>query len=150
MQGREPAEAVEGAKSVEADHAETSAISAPPGEEAVTRSYRQPAEAAPSTPPEAKAKPASESEERYIRRRPERTVETRAPYWSRPPRPRIPVPHPASVVIRRPSPRLVTNPRPAVVRLIGPIPVAIRSPSIRLVRHPHLPIVWSVFPLPVC
>ena len=131
-----------------ADHAEAAGISAPPREEAVTGPEREPAEAAPSAPAKAKAQTptTSESEERHIRRRPEWTIETRAPHRSRPPRPRAAVPHPAPVVIRRPAPGLKANPRPTVVRLPGPVAIAIRSPTLRLIRHPDLTVVGRVFP----
>ena len=147
MQRRDPAVAIERAKSVEADDAEASAISAPPREEGVTRPNRQPAKAAPSSPTktEAPSPTAAESEERNISRRPERTVKP-APHRSRPPRPRAAIPHPATVVIRRPSPRFKADPGPAVVRLPHPVAVAVWSPAIGLIRHPDIAVVWGVLP----
>src|SRR5580658_3219992 len=148
VQRSNPAEAVERPKSVETHYAEPPAVSTPPREEAVTRPNRQPAKAAPSAPTKTKpeAPTTSESKERHIRWRPEWTIETWAPHRSRPPRPRTAVPHPATVVIWSPSPRLISNPSPTVVRLIHPAAIAIGSPAIRLIRHPDLSVVWRVFP----
>src|ERR1700691_3267338 len=149
MQRSDPAKAVDLAKPVEADHAEAPTVATPPREEAVTRPDWQPPEAAPSAPSETKAPPTSEAEERHICRRPERTIESRAPHRSGPPRPRAAVRHPTSVVIWRPAPRLIANPSPTVVRLIRPVAVAIGSPAIRLIRHPDLAVVRGVLPCPV-
>src|ERR1700693_1318144 len=151
MQGVESTKAVYPAKSVEPYKAESSAITAPPWEEAVAGTNRQPAKAAPSSP--AKSDSESEATPEYKKRniswRPERTVEASAPHRSRPPCPRAAVPHPASVVIRSPAPRLGSDPRPAVIRLVHPVAVTIRSPVIRLIRHPHLTVIRRVLPTSV-
>src|SRR5579863_2488361 len=133
----------------ESDHAETPAISAPPGVEKVAGPDRKPAEAAPATVTKSEAKAATPSPERHIRRRPERTVETATIQRSRPPGPGIAVIHPAPVVIRRPAPGLVANPGPPVIGLIGPVAVTIGSPVRGLVRNPHIAVVRYVFPAPV-
>jgi len=99
----------------ESDHAEAPAVSAPPGMVIIARPDREPAKAAPTTVAEAKAKTAAPAIERYIRRRPERTVEPTTVNRPRPPGPRTAVIHPPAVVVRRPSPRLVSHPGPAVI-----------------------------------
>src|ERR1700692_4612483 len=148
MQRSNSAKAVEATEAVEANHSEAAAVSTPPGEEAVTGPDWQP----PKAPPPAKSNPetqpeaTAESEERYISRRPEWTIEACAPYWSRPPGPRAAVHHPASVVIRRPAPRFVADPSPSVVRLPNPVAVTIRNPASRLIRNPDLTIVRLVLP----
>jgi hypothetical protein len=52
-------------------------------------------------------------------------------------------------VIRRPTPRLIANPGPAVVRLPDPVAIAIRNPSHRLIRNPDIAIVRLVLPTSV-
>src|SRR5258708_6768974 len=148
MQRRDAAQAVDvrDANICNIHHTKAAAVSAPPGEEAVTGPNGQPSEAAPSTPSKTNSPSTSKSEERHIRRRPEWTVESTAPHRSRPPRPRIAVIHPAPVVIGRPAPRLIANPSPAVVGLIDPIAIAVRSPVFRFIRHPALPVFGCVFP----
>jgi hypothetical protein len=47
---------------------------------------------------------------------------------ARAPRPVTVEVNPTAVVIRRPAPRLVANPRPAIRRTPGPLPVTIRRP----------------------
>ncbi len=148
MQRRDPAKAVEAAESVDAHHAEPSAITAPPRKEAVTRPDGQPSKAAPTSPAKAETPTSPESKERNIRRCPERTIKS-APHRSRPPRPRAPIPHPAPIVIRSPSPRLKANPRPAVVGFPDPVAIAVWNPAIRLVRHPDLTVVGGVFPFSI-
>src|SRR5260370_17039052 len=75
----------------------------PTGEEAIAGADGQPAESPPSPKPHSKAEAPAPSEERNVRRRPQRTIEAAAPHRSGPPRPRVSIHHPASVVIRRPA-----------------------------------------------
>src|SRR5207302_4831257 len=82
------------------------AVSAPPRMEPVTRSEREPAEAAPSAEADVEPKAAAPAPEGDIRRRPQRVVAS--PHRTRPPRPGCAIGEPASIVIRRPAPRLVT------------------------------------------
>ncbi len=145
MQRRDSTEAVEGAKPVEAHHAEPTAISAPPREEAVTGTNWQPSEAAPSSPSKPKSPRTAESKERHISRSPERTIEA-TPHRSRPPRPRAAILHPAPIVIWRPAPGLKANPSPTVVRLPDPVAIAVRNPTFRFIRHPDLSVVRCVLP----
>src|SRR6202035_2034719 len=134
MQRSKPAEAI---KAATADYAEPAPIATPPGVEKVARSNWEPAKAAPPT------------EERYIRRRPERTIKSAAINRTRPPGPRPAVGEPATVVIRRPPPRLVAHPRPTVVGLVGPVAITIRSPAIGFVRNPDIAVVRNILPTTV-
>src|SRR5208282_2311861 len=110
MQRSKSAEAAEFTETAIPDPTEAAAVAAPPRMKPVTRSERQPAEAAPT---ETDSKPkTSESKERNISWQPEWTIEARTPNRSRPPSPSAAVPHPTTVVIRRPAPRLVADPSP--------------------------------------
>ena len=102
--------------------------------ERIMRSHREPANRS-----KAKARTMSETNKEDKRRRPQRAVAhiRRA----RPPAPAVAVIEPATIVIRRPAPRLVTNPRPAVIGLVSPIAVAIRNPAIGLVRNPDIAVI---------
>src|SRR5207247_387914 len=85
-----------------------------PGEERIARANREPADRAESNSEshrEAGA-PGAESEEGDIGWGPDRTV--RRNNRPRPPEPRTGREEPAAVVIRRPAPRFIRNPGPAV------------------------------------
>ena len=116
------------------DDTKASTISTPPRMEPVTRTDREPAEAAPTAKSDTEAKSAAPSPERNVRWRPERMVA--GIYRARPPRPRTAIREPTTVVIRSPAPRLIANPRPAVVGLVSPVAVAIRSPVHRIHSEP--------------
>src|SRR5690242_4215524 len=64
--------------------------------------------------------------ERHQRRTPPTAIAIKLA--ARTPRPVTVVINPATIVIRRPSPRLVSNPRPTVRRTPGPLPVTIWHP----------------------
>src|SRR5450755_3472414 len=146
MQRCKPAEAI---KAATADYAEPAPIATPPGVEKVARSNWEPAKAAPTAKAASEAKAATPTEERYIRRRPERTIKSAAINRTRPPGPRAAVGEPATVVIRRPPPRLVANPRPTVVGLVGPVAITIRNPAIGFVRNPDIAVVRNILPTTV-
>src|SRR5215472_9379826 len=149
MQRRNPAETVDVRYMDIRDiyNAKTATVSTPPRMEIVTWPEGEPAEAAPSAPAEAETETAAPSPEGDVRRRPERTIP--AVHRTRPPSPRTSSPHPATIVIRRPSPGLVPYPRPSVVRLIHPVSVAIRSPLTRLIGIPNVAVIVDVAPLTV-
>ena len=57
---------------------------------------------------------------------------------------------PASVMVRRPTPRLIADPCVAVIRLPGPLAVLVRRPRLGdAVRHPHLAVLAIGHPPPV-
>ena len=105
-------------------HGEARAVLPVPGEEAITRTDRQPAHRSES---DGSSQVAAESEERHVGRRPHRPIV--AVNRSRPPHPGTSIEEPAAVVIGRPSPRFVRDPRPAPVRLPDPAAVAIGGPA---------------------
>jgi len=128
------------------DHVHAVDAAAVPREEAISRAARQPAdvaEVAAETEVESPSSPA-ESEEGHISRRPDRIVS--GIYWPGPPTPVPAINEPASVVIRRPSPGLVGNPGPAVVRLVHPTSIAIRGPIRAVVGKPYLSVIRDVPP----
>ena len=149
---RDSAEAAEATEAIKTNRSETAAVSAPPGKETVTGTDGQPAEAAPSakSDTETYAKSSAKSEERDISRSPEGTIKSPAPYWPGPPSPSAAVGHPATVVIRSPSPGFSAYPSPTVVRFPNPVAISIRSPVGRLIRNPDLTVVVRVFPASVC
>src|SRR5262249_10367018 len=78
----------------------------------------------------------------------------RAPIVARLHRPRPPAPAarpmiPTPVMIRRPAPRIVADPRPAIPINPAPPPVAVGSPVCRNIRRPHIPVRRVVYPLAV-
>src|ERR1035438_9999545 len=91
---------------VEAGIPKASPVPAPPWVEKVTRPDREPANRSPA---EANAKSAAESEERHIRRRPQRPVIRIPVHRSRPPSPGPVVLEPAAIVIRSPAPGLTRD-----------------------------------------
>ena len=110
------------------DHIHLRVACAIPWVESVAGPARQPAntsEAAPKADSNIPA-PASEPEERNIRRRPDGTIF--AVHRSRPPAPVPSINKPATVVVWRPAPGLVGDPGPAVERLIDPAPISIGRP----------------------
>src|SRR5450755_3260164 len=124
--------------SIEASTAPT----APPGMEMVTRSQREPANSAPAA--EAEATPPAE--ERNISRRPDRTVERVSVSRTGPPTPSAVDLHPTPVVIRRPAPVVIRNPSPSPIWFVDPAAIAVRSPATRLVWPPHLTVVRNFRP----
>ncbi len=74
VQWPESTESMEVRDVIYIDHAEPPAVSTPPRMEPVTRSDREPAEAAPTAKANSEAKAAAPSPERNVRGRPERTV----------------------------------------------------------------------------
>src|SRR5271165_5796896 len=116
----------------------------------VSRSARQPANPAPAakSKPEAQAPAASsKTEKRDIRRRPDWVIPGISSNRTRPPHPATAINHPAAIVVRRPAPGLIGNPRPAVVRLIYPASLAIRRPVRIDVRgSPHRAVVGYLAP----
>src|SRR5208282_414782 len=132
----------------EADRIEASAPTAPPRVIPIARPAGQPADVAPA-PAKSKADPETQTaptEEGDVRWRPNRVVARIPVHGTRPPSPAAAINEPAAVVVRRPAPWLVTNPRPSVVRLPDPAAVAIRSPAFWLVRRPHLSVVGNFRP----
>src|SRR5579872_3804558 len=127
------------------DHVHAVDAAAIPREEAVARPARQPADAseAAADAPAASAKP----EERDISRRPQRTVSD--VHRTGPPAPIAAINEPTSIVIRRPAPRLIGNPGPAIIRFKDPAPIAIRRPVRTRRRKPHVAVVRDVGPMSV-
>src|SRR2546428_6366937 len=89
----------------------------------------------------------AESEKGDIRRSPDRVVVRR--YVSRPPVPLVFPIYPAAIVVRRPAPRLVRDPSPAIVGIPGPAAVAVRSPIPTFVRLPHVAVIRDLGPAAV-
>src|SRR5260370_29694221 len=109
---------------VDVGFAEAPAVPPIPRIETVTRPQRKPADRTPAaTKAEAEAEATAVSEERDITRRPDRAIKWVRVNRTRPPGPPTVVHHPATVVIRRPAPGIVWNPRPSPIRLIHPAPV---------------------------
>src|ERR1700722_14794770 len=129
---------------VEAHGAVAAAIASVPRVIPVSGTARQPPDVT-ETKSESKADPeanaASESEERNVRRRPDRIVSGIRRHRSRPPRPTRAIGQPAAIVIGSPAPRLVRNPRPTEIGLPHPATRAIRRPPRSHVRNPHLPVI---------
>src|SRR5262245_51364884 len=67
----------------------------------------------------------------------------------RPPHPRSAPDEPASVVIRRPAPGLIGDPRPTPIRLPHPASHLIRGPGDLLIRLPHFAVTGDIDPVPV-
>src|ERR1700693_4590159 len=133
------------------DHVHAVDAAAVPREEAIARAAGQPAHTAEAAAePESKADSQSsstETEEGDVRRRPQRLIPSID--RSRPPAPVPAINEPASVVIRRPAPRLIRNPGPAIVGLIHPAAIAIRRPTGAFRGKPHAAVVGDVRPLTV-
>ena len=122
-------------------------VSAPPGIETIARTDGQPADGAET---KAKSKTAStESEERNISGRPDRTIAAISVGLTGPPCPRTSIHEPAPVVIRRPSPRFIGNPGPSPIRFPNPAAIAIRRPTAGSRGNPHVAVVGNVRPAPV-
>src|ERR1039457_5571172 len=124
----------------EPDRVEAStAPTAPPGVEMVTRSQREPANSAPAS--EAESEATTPAEERNISRRPDRTVERVSVSRTGPPTPSAVDLHPTPVVIRSPAPVVRRNPGPSPIWFVDPATIAVRSPAGRLVWPPHLTVI---------
>src|SRR5690242_621182 len=117
-----------------------------PGVEEVPRPDGQPADIAES---ETKAEAAveAESEEGNVSRRPYWVI--RGIHRPRPPAPGAAIEEPAAVVIRRPAPRLIGYPGPAVVRFPNPLAIAIRRPARAGGWHPHPTIIRHLGPVSI-
>src|SRR6266496_376684 len=126
------------------DYVEPRTIEAPPREEPIAGTDRQPAKRS-----ESEAESAPESEEGDVGRRPQRTVKRRPVRRSRPPYPSAVVLEPTSVVIRGPAPGLIRNPGPSPTRLPNPPTVAIGRPVGIHVRRPHRAVVRDRSPVAV-
>src|SRR4029077_13013820 len=105
------------------------------------------AESATETKPDANAPAASApTEEGDVGRRPDRLVAWVHAHGTGPPDPITAVNEPAAVVVWRPAPWLVGNPRPSVVRVINPAAGAIRGPAWVLPRSPHRTVIRDFGP----
>jgi hypothetical protein len=131
---------------VDAEGAEFAARTAPPRMAPIARSKREPAKRAETTEPIANSKAAAETEERNVGRSPDGVVTRIHRYRSWPPDPVTTINEPAAIVIRRPAPRLIGDPRPAVIWLVDPSPGTIRSPIRRGGRTPHGTVVGNLGP----
>src|SRR5207342_3646996 len=95
------------------------------------------------TDTEATASPTKEGD---VSRSPDRVISGVGSDRAGPPDPIATINEPPSVVIRRPAPGLIGNPRPAVVRLINPAAGAVRRPARSLRGNPHATVVGDFGP----
>src|ERR1700723_3214256 len=123
---------------VEAHGAVAAAITSVPRVIPVPGTARQPADVT-ETKSEAnadsEANAASESEERNVRRRPDRIVSGIRRHRSRPPRPTRAIGQPAAIVIGSPAPRLIRKPCPTEKGLPHPATPTTKLPSRSYVRN---------------
>jgi hypothetical protein len=115
----------------------------------ITRTARQPTIPRIAAESEAEADTpatASESEEGDVRRGPDGIVVGIVVDGTRPPDPVPAVDEPPAIVIRRPAPRLIGDPRPAIVGFIDPPAISIRCPARPRRGNPHRTIIRDLGP----